>query len=138
MGSIKRACPSSKSGNPFSGITRDPLTNCASRTKLEVDFRQLIDMISSGSQQKEIMEKFGIKNSTWLKVAYANALMETGKAAEIKSGRAPGKKQIPREISIGKRGSLIVPKDLVSQQGFQEGNLFTFKKSKVRITLSKK
>jgi hypothetical protein len=115
-----------------------PAKKKATRTKLEVDSKQLIDMIDSGTPQKEIMEKFGIKNSTQLKVAYANALMETGKAAEIKSGRALGKKQIPREISIGKRGSLIVPKDLISELGFQEGDSFTVKKSRTGISLSKK
>jgi hypothetical protein len=109
----------------------------ATRTKLEIDPQQLIKMIDSGSPQKEIMGKFGIKTSTQLKIAYANALMDTGKVAEIKSGRAPGKKEVSKEISVGKRGSLIVPKDLVSELGFQEGDSFTVKKSKVGITLSK-
>jgi len=115
-----------------------PTKKKATRTKLDIDSKQLIDMIDSGSPQKEIMEKFGIKNSTQLKVAYANALMETGKAAEIKSGRTLGKKQISRKVSIGKRRSLIIPKNLVSELGFQEGDSFTVKKSKVGITLSKK
>jgi hypothetical protein len=115
-----------------------PAKQKATRTKLEIDSQQLIEMITSGSSQKEIMEKFGIKNSTQLKVAYANALMETGKVAEIKSGRAAGKKEISREVSVGKRGSLIVPKNLVSELGFQQGDSFTVKKSKVGITLSKK
>ena len=114
-----------------------PATKKATRTKLDVDSQQLIKMIDSGSPQKEIMEKFGIKTSTQLKVAYANALMETGKAAEIKSGRASGKKEISREISVGKRGSLIVPKGLVSKLGFQDGDSFTVKKSKAGISLSK-
>jgi len=112
-------------------------TKKATRAKLEIDPQQLIKMIDSGSPQKEIMEKFGIKTSTQLKVAYANALMDTGKVAEIKSGRAPGKKEVPKEISVGKRGSLIVPKELVSDLGFHEGTSFTVKKSKVGITLSK-
>ena len=110
----------------------------ATRTKLDIDSKQLIKMIDSGSPQKEIMAKFGIKTSTQLKVAYANALMETGKVAEIKSGRASEKKGISKEISVGKRGSLIISKDLVSELGFQEGDSFTVKKSKAGITLSKK
>ena len=114
-----------------------PAKKKATRTKLQIDSQQLINMIDSGSPQKEIMEKFGIKTSTQLKIAYANALMETGKAAKIESGRAPGKKEISKEISVGKRGSLIVPKDLVSELGFQEGDSFTVKKSKAGITLSK-
>jgi len=114
-----------------------PAKKKATRTKLEIDSQQLIEMISSGSSQKEIMEKFGINTSTQLKVAYANALMETGKIAIIKSGRASGKKEVAREISVGKRGSIIVPKDLVSELGFQEGDSFTVKKSKIGITLSK-
>ena len=115
-----------------------PATKRATRTKLDIDSQQLIKMISSGSPQKEIMDKFGIKTSTQLKVAYANALMDTGKVAEIESGRASGKKEISRDISVGKRGSLIVPKDLVSELGFQEGDSFTVKKSRAGISLSKK
>ena len=112
-------------------------TKKATRTKLDIDSQQLIKMIDSGSPQKEIMVKFGIKTSTQLKIAYANALMETGKVAGIKTERTSGKKEISRDISVGKRGSLIVPKDLVSELGFQEGDSFTVKKSKAGISLSK-
>ena len=115
-----------------------PAKKRATRTRLEIDSQQLIEMVNSGSSQKEIMQKFGIKTSTQLKIAYANALMETGKVAEIKSGRASGKKETSKEISVGKRGSVIVPKELVSELGFQEGDTFTVKKSRAGITLSKK
>ena len=110
----------------------------STRKKLEIDSKKLIQMIDSGAPQKEIMDKFGIKNSTQLKVAYANALMESGKVTEIKGGRATAIDQISREISVKKRGSLIIPKNLIAELGFKEGDTFTVKKSKAGITLSRK
>ena len=50
----------------------------------KIDPKGLIKMIDAGTPQAEIMEKFGIKTSTQLKVAYTNAMMETVKAAKIK------------------------------------------------------
>ncbi|MEJ2023769.1 MAG: hypothetical protein P8Y00_01885 [Deltaproteobacteria bacterium] len=115
-----------------------PTKKKAPRTKLDIDSQELIDMVNSGTPQKEIMEKFGIKTSDQITIEYANALMEIGKSPRIKSDRAPAKKKVSREIFVGKRGSLIVPRDLVSELGFQEGDCFTVRKSKVGISLSKK
>ena len=42
----------------------------------EIDANALLKMIKNGSPQLEIKENFGVKNSTQLKVAYANALYD--------------------------------------------------------------
>ena len=52
--------------------------------KREIDNAALLKMVKEGITQSEIMEKFGFKSSPQLKVAYANALMESGEAPEIK------------------------------------------------------
>ena len=59
--------------------------------RIEIDSNALLKMIKEEKTQSEIMEKFGFKNSTQLKVAYANALMESGEALTIK-GAGRGKK----------------------------------------------
>ena len=51
--------------------------------KKKIDHAALIKMAEDNVPQNEIMAKFGLKTSTQLKVAYANALMETGQAPEI-------------------------------------------------------
>jgi len=106
--------------------------------KKKVDSKALIKMIDGGAEQKDVMKKFGFKTSTQLKVAYINALVDTGKATEIKSSRGAGAvKEVSKEVAVGKRGSLILPKALVDDLGFQEGDCFLAKKTKVGISLSR-
>jgi hypothetical protein len=107
--------------------------------KKEIDSKALIKMIDGGAEQKDIMKKFGLKTSTQLKVAYTNALMDTGKVTEIKSSRGAGAvKEVSKEVAVGKRGSLILPKALVDEFGLQEGDSFFAKKTKAGISLSRK
>ena len=47
--------------------------------RIKVDGKKLAKTIKDGTPQAEVMKKFGFKNVTQLKVAYANVLMETGK-----------------------------------------------------------
>jgi hypothetical protein len=106
--------------------------------KKKVDNKKLIDMVKGGTAQKDIMKKLGFKTSTQLKVAYANALMEEGKAPEIKSGKkakASGKGK--NEIKVNKRGSLIVPGPLVQAMGFKQGDAFLVRKTKAGVSLKK-
>ena len=106
--------------------------------KKKLDGKALIKMIKDGAEQKDVMEKFGFKNSTQLKVAYTNALMDTGKVAQIKTGRgSKAAAAVSKEVAVGKRGSLIIPKNLVAELGFQEGDSFLTKKTKAGISLSR-
>ena len=106
--------------------------------KMKIDSKKLIKLVEAGTAQKEIMEQFGFKNSSQLKVAYANALMDTGKVAEIKSGRSSAKAGAPsREVAVNKRGSLVVPKALVAELGLQEGDRFQVRPSKSGLSLRK-
>ena len=106
--------------------------------KKKIDAKKLIEMVKGGTEQKEIMKKFGFKNSTQLKVAYANALMEEGKAPEIKTGvKAKSAGKGKNEIRVNKRGSLIVPAPLVQALGFKQGDSFQVRKTKAGISLKK-
>jgi hypothetical protein len=106
--------------------------------KMVVDNAALIEMIKDKVPQTQIMEKFGFKTSTQLKVAYANALMETGQAPTLVSGRSKKTKAVDNQISINKRGSLIIPKDLVDSLGFEIDDAFEVRKSAAGLSLKKK
>jgi hypothetical protein len=95
----------------------------------KIDNKDLIKMIKEESPQSEVMEKFGFKNSTQLKVAYANALMETGGAPEIKGkGRTKKAKPVNTKVAVNGRGSLVIPKALVDSMKIKVGQAFEVKK----------
>ena len=100
--------------------------------KRKIDNAALLKMISDGVIQSEIMKKFGFKSSPQLKTAYANALMESGKAPEIKGQGRTGKgkdKPVKTEISVNARGSLVIPKALVEHLKIPEGQAFEVKQT---------
>jgi hypothetical protein len=102
----------------------------------EFDAKRLAKMVKDGVAQNEIMKKFGFNTSTQLKVAYANAMIEAGKIPEIQSSRG-GKPSngVIKEVSVSKRGSLIIPKELIEELGFKVGGLFLARKTKAGISL---
>jgi hypothetical protein len=106
--------------------------------KIAIDNAALIEMIKEKAPQTQIMEKFGFKTSTQLKVAYANALMETGQAPILMSGRGKKSKPLDNRININKRGSLIISKELVEEFGFKVDDVFEVRKSAVGLSLKKK
>lgn len=101
-----------------------------------VNDKSLLKMIEDGIPQSEIMDKMGFKNSNQLKVAYANALMSSGKAPVLKSGRRAAKAPAT-QVVVGKRGSLILPKTLAESFGLKVGDCFEVKNTKVGIRLKK-
>ena len=103
----------------------------------KIDSKGLIKMIDAGTPQPEIMEKFGFKNSSQLKVAYANAMMETGKAAKIKTGRKAKAAPVDTKVTVNKRGTLVIPKAVIDLFGLPEGETFEAKKTKGGIQLKK-
>jgi hypothetical protein len=102
----------------------------------EFNAKRLLKMVKDGVAQSEMMEKFGFNTSTQLKVAYTNALMEAGEIPEIQSPRG-GKPSngVKKEVSVSKRGSLIIPKELIEELGFKEKDLFVAGKTKTGISL---
>ena len=106
--------------------------------KKQIDSKSLIKMVQDGTATKEMMQKLGFKTSTQLKVAYLNAAMATGIVPEIKSGRSGSENvSVSKEIIVNKRGSLVVPKKLIEDLGFKEGDIFETKKTKAGISLKK-
>jgi AbrB family looped-hinge helix DNA binding protein len=106
--------------------------------RIRVDSEKLIQMVQKGTVQKEILEKFGLNTATQLKVAYADALITTGKAPAIqKSSRAAKSTQAARRVKIGKRGSIAIPKRIVEELGLKIGDTFQVRPSKAGISLKK-
>ncbi len=88
--------------------------------------------IKGGASNKDIMDKFGFKTASQIKMAYANAAMELGmipKVVDSRSASAPDKK-----AAVNKKGSLIIPKEFVDELGFKESDSFTVKKTKAGIS----
>jgi hypothetical protein len=104
----------------------------------KIDGKILCKMIEEGKPQSEIMEKFGFKNSTQLKVAYANALMESGGAPKIKGkGRSKKDEPVNTKVVVNGRGTLIIPKAHVDNMKIGEGQAFEVKKVASGIQLKK-
>jgi hypothetical protein len=94
-------------------------------------------MIADETPSAEIMKKMGFKTSTQLKNAYMSALIAEGKVQAIKGGRGPGKSAKVKTIGVGKRGSIVIAKDLVDSLGLGTGDKFTVRKTKAGIALKK-
>jgi hypothetical protein len=67
----------------------------------------------------------GFKTSTQLKAAYISALIAEGKVPAIKGGRDAGKAEKAKAVGVGKRGSIIIAKELVESLGIGAGDKFT-------------
>lgn len=103
--------------------------------KKKIDGAKLIKMVMSGSHQKEIMKTFKFNTAAQFKAHYLDALMKTGKAPEIKSGRGKVKANPSKEVLVSKRGSVVLPKTMIGEMGFSEGKKFTVRRTKSGISL---
>jgi hypothetical protein len=101
------------------------------------DTKKLLKMIKDQAPQTEIMKTFGFKTSVQLKNAHYRALVETGEVPAIKSGRR-GRKETPvKMVGVGKRGSIILSKEMVEELGIGAGQKFTVRKTKAGIALKR-
>ena len=105
--------------------------------KKSIDGAKLIKMVEDKVPRTEIMKKFNIKTSNQLTVAYARAQMEAGKIPEIAGGRGGTTTVSANEVTVGKRGSVIIPKDMAEGLGIAVGDKFTVRKTKAGISLKK-
>ena len=94
-------------------------------------------MVVAQVPRTEIMNTFNFKSSTQLMAAYAKAQMEAGKIPEIAGGRGGAAPGNANEITVGKRGSVIIPKPMAEGLGIAVGDKFTVRKTKAGIALKK-
>jgi hypothetical protein len=105
--------------------------------KKALDTGKLIEMVKAETSSAEIMKKMGFKTSTQLKAAYMSALIAEGKVPAIKGGRGAGKASKVKTVGVGKRGSIVIAKDLVESLGIGAGDKFTMRKTKLGIALKR-
>jgi hypothetical protein len=105
--------------------------------KKMVDYKKLIKAVESGKPQAEIVKEFKFNTIAQFKNHYLNALMEAGKAPEIKTGRVSTKSAPAKEAFVSKRGSVVISKGLIEQMGFAEGTTFSVRKTKSGISLKR-
>lgn len=104
----------------------------------KVDAKKLVQMVKDEAEQTVIMDKFGFKTSTQLRLAYANALMKTGEAPMIKgAGRRGKNKPVDMKVSVNKRGSLNISKKIIERMNVEIGEVFEAKKTASGIQLKK-
>ncbi len=102
------------------------------------DAKKLIKMVKDETPQPEIMKAFGFKTATQVKAAYFKALVDAGEISGIVGGRGgPKKTAAPKTVKIGKRGSIVIPADMVNNLGLGSGGKFAVRKTKVGVTLKK-
>jgi hypothetical protein len=103
--------------------------------KKALDAAKLLKMVADEVPQAEIMKKMGFRTSTQLKTAYMGALIAEGKVPAIKGGRGAAKAAKVKTVGVGKRGSIIIPKDLVEGLGIDAKEKFVVRKTKAGISL---
>lgn len=79
----------------------------------------------------------GFKFSTQLKTAHMSALVAEGMIPAIKGGRGAGKAANVKTISVGKRGSIVISKELLENLGAGAKGKFTLRKTKAGLSLKK-
>ena len=104
--------------------------------KKAIDNAKLVKMIEEGIPRPDIMKKLNIKTSQQLTVAYAKAMMDMGKIPVIKGGRSGAAKD-SNVVTVNKRGSVIIPKDMAEGLGIAVGDKFSVRKTKAGIALKK-
>jgi hypothetical protein len=105
--------------------------------KKALDAKKLIKMVKDGVQQQEIMKAFGFRTGALAKAAHYRALVETGEITGLVGGRGPGKAAKAKPIGVGKRGSLIIPAEKVTELGIGAKDKFTIRKTRAGIALKK-
>ena len=96
----------------------------------KIDSSKLLEAVESGRLKKEIMDGFGLEKST----------PGGGDGATPKRrGRKPkGVVKEPvtlAEVTIGKRGSLVLSKTLIEQLGYNFDDAFLVRKTKAGLIL---
>jgi hypothetical protein len=105
--------------------------------KKTFDAKKLIKMVKNETPQPEIMEAFGFKTAAQVKTAYLKALVDAGEIPPIVGGRGGKKAASPKTVKIGKRGSIIIPGEMVSDLGLGSEGAFTVKKTKAGVALKR-
>jgi len=102
----------------------------------KIDAKTLIKAVEAGKTQGEIMSEFGYKSSAQVKTAYMNALIEAGKVTPITGGRSTKVSKV-KTVGVGKRGSIIIAKEVVDSLEISADDKFAIRKTRAGIALKR-
>lgn len=105
--------------------------------KKALDTAKLIKMVKDETPSAEIMKKMGFKTSTQLKTAYMSVLIAEGKVSAIKGGRGAERADKTKQVGVGKRGSIIISKELVESLGIGADDKFSVRKTRLGVASKK-
>jgi hypothetical protein len=105
--------------------------------KKTFDAKKLIKMVKDEVHQQEIMKSFGFKTPAQLKNAHYRALVEAGEISGIVGGRGAKAAKAVKTVGVGKRGSVILSKELVAELGVGDADRFAVRKTRAGIALKK-
>jgi hypothetical protein len=103
--------------------------------KKEIDNKALIKAVESGMSRREIMVQFGFKIPGQVTTYYLEALVEAGRAKGI-VGRQP-KVKSDKALKVNKRGSFVIPREMVEELGYKVGDTFSISKTLVGMSLKR-
>ena len=98
-----------------------------------VDHNALLQAIEAGVPKQELMQEFGYKSLSALKVGCVDALEALGKIPVINKQRR--KRTVSDVLGINSRGSLVIPKKLVDALGLDTTALFRVTKNGAGLLL---
>jgi len=102
--------------------------------KMDVHLKALVDAVESGVPRREIMKRFGFNSPTQITAYYLEGLIEVGRAKRI-MGRKKKAAETSNTVKVSKRGSISVPKEILKEMGFKEGDSFQVSKTKAGLNL---
>jgi hypothetical protein len=105
--------------------------------KKAFDAKKLVKMVKDETHQQEIMKAFGFKTAGQVKAAYLRALVESGEVPGLIGGRGGSKTPKAKPIGVGKRGSIIISAEKVTELGIGKDDKFTVRKTKAGIALKR-
>lgn len=95
-----------------------------------VDASKVIEAVESGRLDKDIMVRFGLEN---MKRGKARMRESPAQRERGLHGRGQGRGR----IQINRRGSLVLPRDMVEAMGFRQGDSFVVRKTRAGLSLKK-
>jgi hypothetical protein len=98
-----------------------------------IEHNALLQAIEMGTDKEEVMQRFGYKSASTLKVAYLDALMALDKVPAVNNKRQ--KKKTENIVKISNRGNLVIPKNIVDLLGLSESDHFKIEKTSFGLSL---
>ena len=108
--------------------------------KKVVDYKKLVEMVEAEVPRNEIMQQLDISTALQLKTLYVDALASMGRIPQVVNTRSNAASPMDvksMELFINKRGSLIVPKEVINSMGFEVGDTFAVRKTAAGVSLKK-